>query len=271
MKSDFNTPFLAIFGLIFAANLQFAHAQDSLSGDDIDVIQLELDQAAPARPELVTETVPSTSKETAKPVDFSTLGRLAPFKEVSIIQRKFLPKTGRIQLNAALGLVTNDPFFNTTSYNARAGYFFTEGIGIEIDYTGMNTSQRQVTKNLNEVENIITDSLVSIKSYLGAHIFLVPFYGKMTLGNESIVPFDFYFTLGYGTTKVNSTGGGDENPGTYHAGMGQIFAVSKAFAVRWDLSGNFFAASGLDGSKQQFNNLLFSLGFSFFFPEAKYR
>lgn len=248
----------------------FAQEEETLSGDDINVIQLELDRAAPEKPQIIKETVPVAPRTEEKPVDFSTLGTLAPFKEISVIQRKYLPKTGRFQLNGSLGMVTNDPFFNTYSFGARGGYFLTEAWGLEIDYVALSTSQRQVTKNIRAVRDIITDSLISIKSYLGIHIMYVPFYGKMSFKNRSIIPFDFYFTAGYGNTKVQSSAG-EENPGTMHLGVGQIFAVSKSVAVRWDFTANVFSATGIDGNKQQFNNLIFSLGGSFFLPEAKYR
>lgn len=260
----------AIAGFILLSLSAKAQESETLSGDDIDIIQLELDRSAPERPEIIKETVPTTVQPEEKPVDFSTLGKLAPFKEISIIQRKFLPKTGRFQLNGSLGTVTNDPFFNTYSFGARGGYFLTEAWGIELDYVALSTSQRQVTKNIRNVQDVITDSLISIKSYLGVHIVYVPFYGKMSFRNRSIVPFDLYFTAGYGNTKVQSSAG-EENPGTFHLGVGQIFAVSKSFGVRWDFTANVFSATGIDGNKQQFNNLIFSLGGSFFLPEASYR
>ncbi|MGZ3692254.1 MAG: hypothetical protein ACXVAX_12170, partial [Pseudobdellovibrio sp.] len=39
------------------------------------------------------------------------LNRLAPFSDVSMIQRKFLPKSERFQVYGALGLSTNSPWF----------------------------------------------------------------------------------------------------------------------------------------------------------------
>jgi outer membrane beta-barrel protein len=259
-----------MIAIIFFPWAGLTQDSETLTGDDVDVIQLELDRAAPELPEMIKETVRSDVSDQEPKVDFSTLGTLAPFKEISIVQRKFLPKTGRFQLNGSLGTVTNDPFFNTVSLGARTGYFFSEAWGIEADYISMSTSQRQVTKNIRNVKDVITDSLISIKSYLGVHLVFVPFYGKMTFKNRSIIPFDFYFSAGYGSTRVQSSVG-EENPGTYHLGVGQIFSVSKSFAIRWDFTANVFSATGLDGNKQQFNNLIFGLGGSFFLPEASYR
>ncbi len=242
---------------------------ESLQGDDIDVIQLELQPSAPQKPELIPESR-AEAAPAEKNVDFSTLGRLAPFREVSVLQRKFLPKTGRFQLHGALGLIANDPFFNTTQVSLRAGYFFLESLGAELTYMNMQTTQRQVVKDLKEIQGVTTDNLVTPKSYTGLNLIYTPFYGKMTYGNKTIIPFDWFFTAGYGTTAAESEAG-KENVGTFSGGTGQIFAFSKSFALRWDVTWNRFSSTGIDGSKQGFNNLFVTLGGSFFFPEATYR
>ena len=57
----------------------------------------------------------------------------------------------------------------------------------------------------------------------------------MTWLNRAIVPFDLFFTLGYGLTETDF----GNLRGTIHIGTGQSFALSKSMAVRWDLSGIF--------------------------------
>lgn len=257
-----------VLSCILFSNAGFSQ-QESLQGDDIDVIQLELQPSAPQRPELIPESKLETAPA-EKSVDFSTLGKLSPFREVTVLQRKFLPKTGRFQLHGALGLIANDPFFNTTQLSLRAGYFFTETFGLELTHMNMQTNQRQVVKDLKDIQGVTTDNLVTPKSYTGLNLMYVPFYGKMTFKNRKIIPFDWFLTAGYGTTSAESEVG-KENVGTFSGGTGQIFAFSKAFALRWDLTFNRFTSTGIDGSKQGFNNLFVSMGGSFFFPEATYR
>ena len=256
--------------IIIESSSAFAEGE-TLEGDDINVIQLELDNSAPPKPAILQQSPsPSQNNQPEKPLDFSSLGGLAPFKEVSVIQKKYLPKSGRFQLNGSLGLITNDPFFNTSTLALRAGYFFIESLGFELDYMNMSTTQRQVVKDLKDIQGVKTDNLTTPKSYLGGHLFYIPFYGKMAYLNKRIIPFDFYLTTGYGTTRVSSDAG-DENVGTFHLGTGQIFALSKAMGLRWDLTWNNFQATGIGNSKQGFNNLFFTFGVSFFFPEAGYR
>ena len=103
-------------------------------------------------------------------------------------------------------------------------------------------------------------------AYMGVDAMWFPMYGKFSWFNKTIIPFDMYFSLGYGTTSTQA----DEKPGTFHIGTGQIFAISKGTAIRWDFSMNNFSTKSVDGVGN-FNFLFLSVGASFFFPEAKYR
>ncbi len=251
---------------ILAASLFPAHAFAQKTGDaDLDIIELELEK--PLQPKAApAETRPA--KENEAPItDFSGLGRLAPFSEVSVIQKKFLPKTGRFQFYVGPTLITNDPFFNTIGGQLKAGYFFAESWGAELNYFSLSTSERQSTKELKSINGISTVNLVYPKSYMGLDLMWMPIYGKMTWFNRKIVPFDLYFSSGYGTTNTQA----GENAGTVHLAVGQNFAISKGIAFRWDFSWNFYSAKTPDGSNSSFNNLFVTAGVSFFFPEASYR
>lgn len=240
-------------------------------GDDLDVIELELENATPKAKPPIPNSTPSY-QEAAPPKehilgDFSGLGKLAPFGEISVIQKRFLPKTGRFQLFGGGTILTNNPFFNTAGVVAKAGYFLTETWGVEFNYFNLSTSERTTTQELRDIQGVSTENLVYPKSFLGADIVYAPIYGKIAWFNEKIIPFDLYFSLGYGTTATQA----GENAGTIHLATGQIFALSKAIAVRWDFSWNFFNAKGIDGATNSFNNLFLTVGMSWFFPEASYR
>lgn len=242
-------------------------AQDS-DADELNVIELELENNTKKSEEKKVDVrvKPEVKTETNSNGEFSELGGLAPFTEVSVIQKRFMPKTGRFQFFGGLSLTTNDPFYNTTGFALKGSYFITEAWGVELSYFTLSSSETKSTKELLEIQQVGTDSLAYTKNYLGVAVLYVPIYGKMALFNEKIIPFDFYFGLGTGTTKTQSKDG----VSTLHLSTGQIFAVSKSFALRWDFSWNFFSAKAVneDGT---INNLFLSLGASFFFPEASYR
>jgi outer membrane beta-barrel protein len=275
-----------ILVLLFLASPLVARAQES-NDNDLDIIEMELDKpandaartaprpmAAPADSKAnPTATGPTVGEKAEAPSpqddlkDFSGLGRLAPFTEVSVIQKKYQPKTGRFQFFIGPTLITNDPFFNTYGGVAKLGYFLTENWGLEANYFALSTSERDSTKELKRVNNVNTVNLVYPKSYMGLDLTYTPIYGKMTWFNKKIVPFDLYFAAGYGSTTTAA----NENAGTVHFAAGQIFAITKGMSFRWDFSYNVFSATGIDGSKGSFNNLFLTVGMSFFFPEASYR
>lgn len=233
--------------------------------DDLAAIERELEKSQVKKNQDLD--FKTDLKGSGKGLSFSGLTNLAPFGDVTVLQRKFMPKTGRMQAHAALTVGTNDPFFTNVGPSGRFAYFFTEQLGVELNSFIFSSSQRDATKDLAKNNGVTTASLVTPKSFLGVDLVWVPIYGKMTLDNQRIVPFDLYFALGPGSTGTTN----GQSASTVHLGTGQIFAVSKSFAYRWDFSWNFYSAKGIDSNVQSFNNLFLSVGASMFFPEAKYR
>lgn len=242
----------------------FSKAQESTDNEDLDIIELELEKS---RPKPRPNKRPTTqSPAEAKENNFSDLANLVPFSEVSVLQKRFLPKTGRGQIFAGLSLTTNDPFYNTVGATLKGSYFLSEMWGLELQYYNLSSGEAKATKELYDVQNIGTDSLSYTKEYLGINLLWIPIYGKLTWFNRKIVPFDFYFGVGGGQTRTHLKSG----IGTFQMTAGQIFAINKSFALRWDFSWNFFSAKAIN-EEGSINNLFFSAGASFFFPEAKYR
>jgi outer membrane beta-barrel protein len=262
----------------FVAQHTWAQEEDSLeNATDVDQIEAELQKRTAKTPTPETAAPAPTPDKEEKLEDFSGLGKLAPFSEISVIQKRYLPKTGRFQFFGGLANVVNDPWFMGIGLDARAAYHFTETWSIEGTGVFLSTSQREAIKDLYEQHAVKTDSIITAKGYYGASVVWNPIYGKMGLFNRRIIPFDMYFAFGGGSTAVDGGTGGT----TLHFGTGQIFALSKAMGFRWDFSWNNFSATptqtdaqkaaNIQPSSQSFNNLLLTFGVSFFFPEAKYR
>jgi outer membrane beta-barrel protein len=269
-----------LFGLLLsqgAFSTSWAQqAAEPSGGDDLNVIEMELDKTAPAHPPALVPGAQNQKLDAAedraelqnnKLTDFSGLGRLAPFSEISVLQKRYLPKTERIQFTGGFATITNNPWFFTAGVSFKVAYYFTEAWGLEGAYNSMTSSQRTAAEELHNNNNISADSFGFPKSYMGLDAKYTPFYGKMTWLNKSIVPFEHYFTLGAGNTTVSTGGSG----ATVHIGTGQNFALSKRFAVNWDFSMMNYSAKSTEGSAQAFSDLLLTVGFSFFYPEASYR
>lgn len=271
--------FLATMICIFAF-VAPAHAQEPMGeeeGTDLDTIEAEIDKGSPAATgaSKADESIPEPALK--DPERLSDLGKLQAFSEVSVIQRRFLPKTERFQLFLGFSAISNDPWFWGVGGASRLGYHFTESLAIELNMAFLSSSEKDAVRDLRTNNAVKTDSIISAQSYLGADIVWSPIYGKMSLFNKRIVPFDMYFSIGGGQAGI--TNAKQTTATAFHVGGGQIFAMSKGVGLRWDLSWNFYnatpnpapGATGTPPGESQFNNLLLTIGASFFFPEAKYR
>jgi len=225
-------------------------------------------QETKAAPKSTGRAAPKDEKEVSTLSDLATL---APFDDVAVIQRRFLPKTGRFELSGTLFANLNNPFFNSIGAGLRAAYYIREQYAIEGLFTFNNTSSRQVTDDLEKERGITTDNVITSKGYMGASLKWNPIYGKITWLNKSIVPFDLNFNIGGGMTRTDS----DESVPTFHFGSSQVFAWTKSMAFRWDLIWNMYSgtAKNDDGTTEKLsqNDLFLGLGMSFYFPEAGYR
>lgn len=263
----YGTFVLLVAFLQFLAPLQ-ARAQADESDVEIEQMEAELEKSlSPPEP-----VVPAVKIETIQVDTVSDLAKLAPFSDISVIQKRFLPKTGRFQLFGGLNYLANDPWYWGMGLTAKAGYAFTEALAIELTYSGFSNSEKQAIKDLRNNHAVTTDSIVTTKSYMGGDFVWSPIYGKLSLDNKRIVPFDMYFAGGGGISALSN----NSSSSTVHLGLGQIFALSKSRGFRWDFSWSRFTATTTDSttgavSNNTFDNLLLTMGLSFFLPEANYR
>jgi outer membrane beta-barrel protein len=204
--------------------------------------------------------------------DITDLKDLAPFNDIAIIQRKFLPKTRRFEASSSLLLGMNNSFFNNLGADLRLGYYLTEKWGFEILYEAITNSKKQVTKDLEEL-SVRTTNLITPTGYFGGLVKWSPMYGKIAFMNTTIVPFELYFYLGAGNTTTE-----EGSSFTTTIGGGQLYALTKGMAFRWDLLAHFYsvalaadATRNLPARDQAQTDLHLTVGMSFFFPGAKYR
>lgn len=255
-----------------------AHAQDSdessesSSSSSVDQeIESLYDESDRSEDAPVVRTEQTRAKPEAKVQSLSDLATLAPFVDVAVIQRRFLPKTGRFEASGGVFNNLNNPFFNALGVSARLAYYLRERYAIEGLVSFASTSSRQVTDDLEKERKISTDNVITSTGFYGVAFKWNPIYGKITWLNKSIVPFDINFNLGLGMTLTSE----DEQAPTLHMGTSQVFAWTKSMAFRWDLIWNYYSATATrdNGTKEDLtqSDLFLGLGMSFYFPEATYR
>jgi len=223
------------------------------------------------------KSAPVKGSKTKEAQSLSDLATLAPFSDVAVIQRRFLPKTQRFEFSGGAFTNLNNPFYNSIGVSARLAYYLREKYAIEGIGAFATTTTRQVTDDLESrpgcanCTGITTDNLVTSKGFFALAFKWNPIYGKITWLNKTIVPFDINFNFGGGMTMTTE----NESAPTIHFGTSQVFAWSKAMAFRWDLYWNMYSATAINaqGKKESLNqnDLFLGIGMSFFFPEATYR
>jgi outer membrane beta-barrel protein len=262
-------------------------AQDENSEASVD--QIEGLFSEDAQEDERQEQAPVVQKEPEKKEpemeEISDLKKLETFDDIAVIQKRFLPKTKRFEFFVGGGTNLNDAFFVGNGVTLRLGYNFAEKFGVEGILSYIQNENRDVTNELLK-RGVNTEGSVSTGGYYGVDFKWTPIYGKYAYFNEKIIPFDLYFTVGLGKTdphfanssEVGATQISVESPYTLKLGTGQIFAITKWMAFRWDIAMHLIQAdttkivnSVETTSSQIDNNLFLNIGLSFFFPEASYR
>ncbi len=245
---------------------------DQPADQEVENLYDKLDEQVETQYEKAVAPPPRTTPAKEVRMDnLSDLATLQAFEDIAVIQKRYLPKTHRFEISGLGFTNLNNPFFNNLGFGAKGTYHFSENIGIEGVANWFGVAARQVTKDLEEKALVDAANTVTARSFLGVAAKWSPVYGKISLMNKSIIPFDLSFSAGGGLTKTDVSGG---EP-TLHLGTSQNFAMSKAWAFRWDIMWNLYQANtvGINGAKGKIaqNDLFIGLGVSLYIPEATYR
>ena len=207
--------------------------------------------------------------------EVESLRELEKFDDIAVIQKKYLDKSDRFEASVGGSFALNSQFYNFLGLNVVLNYHINETFGIELEGLSLTDSQKNITASLDKKQHIVTKSIVVPKSYLGAHIRWSPIYGKISLRERTINPFEMYFTFGGG---ISSTDDGQSGALTVHIGMGQFYPMTKNTTFKWSLGYNFFRAGARDdihgsvgGETVNTGFLYFSTGISVFLPFSKSR
>ncbi len=202
--------------------------------------------------------------KTLKAKKLSDLVHLSPFSDVAVIQRRFMPKTGRVSISLASTFTLSSEFFLNPGIGGHFSYNFLEKHGLELSGYYAFTFNRGVTNDLITVGANASEKLPIARSFFGLTYKWMPIYGKIAFHNRSIFAFDTYFNLGGGMSEIKAVW----EPAVV-SGIGQIFAITRNLGFRWDLR---WQVAFQTGKKfQALSDVLFSIGLSYYYPSAGLR
>lgn len=241
---------------------------DSQTIDEIDAI---LKQNLNSEPEVSTEILnrPLTTKEIKKlnVSDYSKIVSDTEFVDYSVIQKNYMPKSSRLQIKAGIGAVTNDVFYTGLGLSLNAIYNFNEDWGIGLGGILLNSSRNKQTQNIRDVQSVNVENLITLKNTYNASVYFSPIYGKWSLLNKKILPFEIYFSAGVAQVTNQSDLVGSALSGS----IGQLVSLGRSSAVDVNLQGLVYTTKNINNQEQSNNSLLLTIGYSVFWPEPDYR
>lgn len=241
---------------------QKSMAQDADEEKEIQGVEAELEKNFPARARLEPATSPLLKKK-QDALEINKLNEDKYQSQTVIIQKNYMPKTSRFDLNGGVTLFPSDVFFKTFGAQLRGGYHFSETWGAELSAIYLISSKSDELKNLESKQSVTASNLANLESFVGANIYFSNMYGKYALSDRKIFPFEIYQTVGIGQVKTNKS----SSP-AITAGFGQLLSLSRNDAVRFDLSLLFYQTETVNGDKQQSNSLLVTVSYDALFPSV---
>lgn len=224
--------------------------------------------------ELESSTVEAQGERSADTQVSDQLGDLEPYKNIAVIQKKFFPKTDRWEFHiSGLGSL-NNKLFTTLGAKAHLGYHFSERWAVEGQLWFSGQISRDFTEDIEDRYQITSSDLATPQGYLGVNILWSPIYGKLSLFEKTIDPFEFYFSFGGGLILTDDS----QTVPSLHGAIGQVHPISTKSTIRWEIGGNLFQAKGkkdlvgANRGKKVMSELIYvSVGMSFYFPEVERR
>ena len=225
----------------------------------------------------------------------SDLQKLTPKESVSVIQRRYMPKTFRGEFNLSVSTVINHTFFYLGGASAKAGLFIREDHGFGLEGFAWLPPLFKMTANdmIGPPNQIVPLGTVLGQFYGGVYYKWSPIFGKFSVLNRKIVYFDMYMALGTGMSwvlngvdvidqQLRKTGRGkldnrfeqllssNKFP-AFSIGLGQMFSLTQDWAVNWELKWILSFIQTKAGKLYTPWDINFSLGMNYYFPGAKHR
>lgn len=186
---------------------------------------------------------------------------------IKAVPRKPLLKTGRFELTPFAGLSLNDAYYQHWSLGGTAIFYPNDafGIGVGVDYLYQHT-RRDAIDNVRNSLTSVPAVYELPKMFLHVDMYWIPLYGKFSLFNAAIIPFDIYATAGAGAATAFSN---DRWAPAVNVGLGARMAMTEWLALRLEVRNHTFldtqTVNTVSRSDIQ-NYVMAQIGLSFFIP-----
>ena len=208
-----------------------------------------------------------------KAKSLSDLVHLSPFSDVVVLQRRFMPKTGRMSLSSSASFILSSEFFLNPGMEFHWAYHFLEKHGLEASGYYVLSFSRAVTGDFKTIELKADEVNPIANAFAGLTYKWMPVYGKITFYNRQILSFDTFVNIGGGVSALSVKNSNKKTvwEPTFAMGIGQVFAITRDVGLRWDLRWHLTFRLTSDPVSGLLNDFPLSIGLIYFYPSAGVR
>ncbi|MFN3198085.1 MAG: outer membrane beta-barrel domain-containing protein [Bradymonadia bacterium] len=178
---------------------------------------------------------------------------------VRVIQHRPFLRRERVEMAPFMGTNVNDALVSHFVAGASLNYHISEDLSLGLNGGYSLGSETDLFDKVIEDYELFAE-VSELVWFAGLHFQYAPIYGKFTLFDTWIVPWDTYVLLGLGYLETQLGG----KP-MLTAGVGQRYFMNRYFTVNIELR-NLTYNEDYPSSSELYNNLLFTAGVSFFLP-----
>ena len=258
------------FALFLYSSFGWAVEQNDLDYREIDKIEEILETNFPVSEETPTpeaEINLTHSADVKQKNDFKEIEKTFFFSDLAVIQKNYMPKSERFQYNLGIITVPSDAFFLTQGLSLRGAYHFNEAWGVEAFTSLFSSSTKAEVTNIADKQMVKVSNLVSLKSFSGISFYNNFAYGKLSIKDERVLPFELFSTGGVGMMMTSK----DVSSATVHIGIGSLFSISRSRAVRVDLNFAIYQMIDDNNSSSIENSTFLAISHSWLWPNPEYR
>ncbi|MGZ3689930.1 MAG: outer membrane beta-barrel domain-containing protein [Pseudobdellovibrio sp.] len=273
-KHQIITSLAVVFFIQFYAHAQGAPAKDATTSVDNTSINeidslLKQNSAEDADTSNAVINKPMTKKEIKKLniSDYSNIISESSYNDYSIVQRNYMPKSNRTQVKLGVTSVTNDVFYSNMGFSLGATYYLNETWGAGVNAVYLNSNRNSYAENIKTVQLVNIENLVTLKGAYGLSVYYTPIYGKWSLVNQRVIPFEMYLQGGLAqiTNQSNAT------TSAFTAGLGQLISMTRSSALDVNLNWYFYTTQNINHEDQSNNSMLLTVAYTMFWPKPNYR
>lgn len=204
----------------------------------------------------------------------------------SVIRHQLLYRSTRLEVAPLIGVTLNDAYLRNGIAGAAVSYHLTNDWGLSVvggyGLTQLDTDLRESVEaklQENNSESLNELSYSYVKWLIGAEVSYVPIVGKFSLFNSIITNYDIHLVAGFsfiGESAMAATDGGEVDEqleGLRPAptiGLGTRLFLSDGISANLEVRDYLYSrseVSTLTSDPEFKNNVMVTLGMSFFFPQ----